>query len=507
MLFDLVFLVAKYLFFLSLLPVAYLLYKLVYVFIRYQILKRPFHQQRAKIHHLDRMSILPAFELFIPSGMQRLLDSCFKDDGSLKKILYGGSYYDGIPFVIITDPDDLREVLTREDLFEKLPLSYDVLKLLIGDGLVTSKGKKWQLHRKLITPLFHFKALRSMDQKMNNESLRFLQELQQKNGERLVPFQEFSCVTIRIVISCIFGGEMNADALYDQWNSLIHDMPGFFSSCLTLGLPMAKFLRIPPVLRTMKRLHRIRTDIQNAAARVRQKLEDGSINYNESSSLITSMIAAKDEDGSFMSDYDIVEEVMTFMFAGYDTTSNTLSWSVYYLGRRPDVVQKIREELHQHFPDGEIDPSKTRDLVYLENVIKEVLRLRTPGALLVKRSMFDCEFQGVKIPAGTYFGALNIATQHDKDHWENPFDFDPDRFLKPRSHAYSYIPFSAGPRNCVGRKFSLLETSIILAQLVQKFDIVVDPDEKVQMFFKTTVTPHGLHARFVPREQQQQQQQ
>ena len=200
------------------------------------------------------------------------------------------------------------------------------------------------------------------------------------------------------------------------------------------------------------------------------------------------LVTAKNEDGSSLSADDLQEEVDTFMFAGHDTTSTTLMWAIYLLGRNPEVQKKLHEELDLVFGGDktcDVTFDHIKDLTYLDLVIKETLRLYPPAPFIARNLEEDCILDGMVVPKNTELSINIYHIQRHPDIWEEPNKFIPERFetenrLKANRPPYAYIPFSAGPRNCVGQRFAVQEQKVILAKFFRNFSIVCfDKEEEL----------------------------
>ena len=200
------------------------------------------------------------------------------------------------------------------------------------------------------------------------------------------------------------------------------------------------------------------------------------------------LLHAKTDDGQELSLSDIQEEVDTFMFEGHDTTAAAMTWATYLIGRHPDVQERIHKELDDVFEDDRnrmCTMDDVRKLQYLEKVIKESLRLFPSVPFMARVTTDDCEVDGYTIPKGTQ-GTIFVSFIHQNpDFWEDPETFDPERFNPENSskrHPYAYIPFSAGPRNCIGQRFALLEEKVMLSYLLRNFTVTSqDKREDIEM--------------------------
>jgi len=200
-------------------------------------------------------------------------------------------------------------------------------------------------------------------------------------------------------------------------------------------------------------------------------------------------------------DEGIQEEVDTFMFEGHDTTASGLSWAIYNIGRFSEVQKKIVDELYEILGSDKIEyisSNQLHQLKYLECVIKESMRLFPPVPFHSRQLEEDATIVGVDIPAGTVLAMAIMSIHMDPNHFPNPTTFDPDRFLQNNSanrHPYSFIPFAAGPRNCIGQKFAMMELKTAVAHILHQFHVtsVYDNENDLQSYSELILRPVNGH--------------
>ncbi|GFG33543.1 hypothetical protein Cfor_01031 [Coptotermes formosanus] len=218
------------------------------------------------------------------------------------------------------------------------------------------------------------------------------------------------------------------------------------------------------------------------------------------------MLVEAAEDGAKLTDEEIREEVDTFMFAGHDTTSAAICWTLFLLGLHPDVQDKAYEELEGIFEGSDRAPrmKDLNEIKYLERVIKESLRLYPSVPSFSRLLMEDIEIGGYTIPAGCSIRVNIYMHNRNPDQFPNPEKFDPDNFLPERvakRHPYAYIPFSAGPRNCIGQKFALLEEKTMLSYMLRHYRLrSLDKREDVNILMEIVSRPeNGIRLNITPR--------
>lgn len=212
-------------------------------------------------------------------------------------------------------------------------------------------------------------------------------------------------------------------------------------------------------------------------------------------------------DGKVLSNEDIREEVDTFMFEGHDTTSAAICWSLHLLGSHPEIQDRVVEELDSIFGDDKDRPFTMMDLLkmkYLECCIKEALRLYPSVPLIARQINEDVQLGEYTIPAGTTAMIVTYMLHRNPEIYPKPDQFNPDRFLPQNCygrHPYAYIPFSAGPRNCIGQKFAILEEKSVLSSILRKYRVeAIDRREDLTLLGELILRPKdGIHLKIVPR--------
>ncbi|KAK6630020.1 hypothetical protein RUM44_005755 [Polyplax serrata] len=414
----------------------------------------------------------------------------------------------GNAVVIISNPDDIEVVLKSTKHSEK-SFGYEFLKPWLGTGLLTSKGAKWSAHRKLITPTFHFSILQNFVEVFQRNSTILVTKLQVKadTGEVFDMFPLVTLCALDIICETAMGTKVNAQsesqspyvkAVYRLSSLIIHRVsrvwlhPDFLFKLTSTGKEFQQHLRT---------VQNFTDDVIRARKKSLQNAEPGYLENNQVKKLtFLDMLlkASMNEASTPLTDVELREEVETFMFEGHDTTAAAISWALLLLGHHSKIQEEVFDEVKAVYEknNGEaLTISDLSEMKLLERVIKETLRL-FPSVVSIGRTIEeDIKLGGYLIPKGV-MAFIGIYTVHrDSTHFKDPDVFDPDRFLPEASaarHPFAYIPFSAGPRNCIGttspmhaarQKFALLEEKVVLSNLIYnyKFESVEKIDEVVKV--------------------------
>jgi cytochrome P450 len=221
--------------------------------------------------------------------------------------------------------------------------------------------------------------------------------------------------------------------------------------------------------------------------------------------LLSMLVQARDEDdGRGMTDRQLRDEVMTLLLAGHETTAVTLSWTWYLLGRHPEVEAGLLAEIDTVIGNRSPTPADFPRLMYCERVVREAMRLFPPAFIIGRRAKEPVTIGGTVIPPGTNVLMSQWVVQRDPRWFDDPLAFHPDRWadnLAGRIPKYAYFPFGGGPRVCIGNQFAMLEAVLLLATILPKFRIELDPAQQVVPRPAVTLRPaDGIRAVVTPRE-------
>lgn len=393
-----------------------------------------------------------------------------------------------MPYVIIFQADYAEKLLSSSRLITKSG-DYNYLFPWLGTGLLTSTGRKWHERRKLLTPTFHFRILQDFVEVFNEQAEIITEKLKKSvdAGKTVDIFKEMGLCALDIICETAMGKNVNAQyhensdyvrAVSDTCK-IIHrrqKFPFLWPDTIFDALSYGKIFR-----KSVKTLHDFTLNVikerkKDLIDRFGSNLKD--LDYEQISSNGKKRLAFLDLllcTGGLQED-DIREEVDTFMFEGHDTTAAAMTWVCYLLCKNPEVQKKVHQELDTIL--GESSRSITQDdlrgLKYLECVIKESLRLMPSVPIFGRTLTEDCQFGKYLVPKGTTALIITTLLHTNKQQFKDPFQFDPDRFISEDAssrHPYAYIPFSAGPRNCIGQKFAMMEQKVVLSSVLRSFQL------------------------------------
>ncbi|XP_055594967.1 cytochrome P450 4C1-like [Uranotaenia lowii] len=401
------------------------------------------------------------------------------------------------PEVRISKAEYVEAVIGASKHIEKSH-GYLFLSEWLGEGLLTSKGERWFKHRKLITPTFHFNILEGFCDVFSEQG-SIMAELLEPYADTGKPVDIFPFITkaaLDIICETAMGVKVNAQTQGENdYVKAIYALSELFLERLIRPWIHSDFMfkrskygkehkkALDMVHNYTKKVIRDRKDTLN---RKQRQSDDSLAQKNASDSkgvygakkrlAFLDLLLQWNVQNNQLTDDDVRQEVDTFMFEGHDTTTAGMSWALFLLGLHPDVQDLVHQEIDSIF-DGSDRPATMKDLgemKLLERCLKEALRLYPSVAFFGRTLSEDVTLGGYHIPQGTLLGIHAYHVHRDERFYPDPEKFDPDRFLPENTenrHPYAYIPFSAGPRNCIGQKFAILEEKSVLAAVLRKYRI------------------------------------
>lgn len=389
-------------------------------------------------------------------------------------------------------PDDVEKILLLDkDSYAKREM-YDGMRVLVGDGVLTSEGDLWRRQRRIAQPAFNRASVSALAGKMTAPTARMLDAWSQRFqvGDEFDIYPELLGVAMEIIGETLFSldlrGKVGASA-HAFTVALEH-----VSARGNQFLPIPLSWPTPGNIALRKALRTLDTVVLDIIERRRAEGSQGD-------DLLAAFLAARDEQGAPIDPRLVRDEVITFFLAGHETTALGLAWTFYLLAQHPEVMDRLQAEV-----DGLGGRTPTAEdamgaLAYTRAVFQEVLRLYPPAWSGGRDIVADTELAGHRVQVGDRVLYVPYLMHRDPRFWDHPERFDPERFLNGRGngrHKLAYMPFSVGPRMCIGNHFSLLEGTLVLAMIAQRFRFSLSPRARIEQEFQVTMRPrHGVQVR------------
>ncbi|MFO1314274.1 MAG: cytochrome P450 [Burkholderiales bacterium] len=363
---------------------------------------------------------------------------------------------------VLSHPDHVRHVLVDHHADFTKGVGIERVAILLGNGIMTSEGDDWRRQRKLIQPTFHRKVVATWMPHIHaaTASLAAKWDRAADAGEPINVTQDMSEATLDVVLRALFGDGL---ARFEQ----------------AAGRnPFA--LLTDHTERNLAFAYRFRQLGKLIMEDVERRRRDG-IHRQD---IVSQLIEARDrQTGEPMSDRQLLDEILTLIVAGHETTASSLNWFWYLLARAPTVAARIHAEVDaaSDAPPGYDDLAR---FPYVRRTLDETLRLYPPGWLLTRRSLADSRVGDYALPAGTDVLVSPYLVQRHPRYWPDPEAFDPERFLPAACAArnrFVYLPFGLGPRACIGEHFALIEMHAHVAILARRFALALLPGQTVEI--------------------------
>ncbi|XP_065364118.1 cytochrome P450 4ae1-like [Calliphora vicina] len=426
--------------------------------------------------------------------------------------------------VVTVDHRIVEAVLSSQEHLEKHFL-YKMLSIWLGNGLLLSSGKTWHKMRKIITPTFHFKILEQFIEVFDRQTDVFVQKLMLlADGERVVNiYQHMGLLTMDIIAETAMGVKINAQmdskSEYVKAVSEVTDIMAIrfvrpqlaYLSTFRLLAPKTYHLQQKDIKIMHEFIEKIIAERQQSLLKDKEKGNMQDYNNDpldlglKKRMALLDVLLQSEVEGESLTDKQIRDEVNTFMFEGHDTTTSATSFCLYALSRHPEVQQKLFLELREYFGDQlnrAITYKDLQELNYLNCVIKESLRMYPPILAVGRCLKNDLKVDNCCLPANSNVIILLWEMLRDPAVFDDPLRFLPERHLmnNARVNAFSNIPFSAGPRNCIGQKFAQLEMRTILIKVIRNFELLPlgeDVQPSMQIILRSTTGINiGLRPRY-----------
>ena len=383
-------------------------------------------------------------------------------------------------FHLVTNPAIVQEVLvTRQREFIKGRFLQNARKVF-GEGLLTSEGDFHHRQRRLIQPAFHHDRIKGYAGTITAYGERTMAGW--SDGSTLDIHAEMTKLTMAIISKCLF--DFDVEASTETVSKDLTLVIGYFDR---LSSPIAGLLeRLPTNRKFVKAAERTDAFI-NGMIRERRASD------RDRGDLMSTLLIARDEDGSSMTDAQVRDEVLITFGAGHETTANALTWTWYLLSQNPDIEKKLHDEVDSVLEEGRHPAFEDIPrLEYTNKVLTESMRLYPPAWLLTREALDDCVIGGYAIPKGADVALSQFVMHHNPKYFPDPEKFDPDRWtseMRRKLPKFAYFPFGGGARSCVGEPLAWMEGTLLLAEISRKWEMRHVKGHKVEMSPSITLRP------------------
>ena len=383
---------------------------------------------------------------------------------------------------VVHHPDDVKRVLVANHRNYTKGVGLDRVKILLGKGIMTSEGELWKRQRYMMQPLFHRRVITGFAELIAQANDRWIERWEglARRGELINLTDEMSELTLEIVLRSVFGRDL--DRLSQQLG----------------GNPFEVVTREQS--RDLQFAYKFRSLTKLVAQLIAQRraTEEEHFDY------VAMLMNARDkETGAPMGERELIDEIMTLVVAGHETTASGLNWTWYLLSQHPQVESRLHAEIDAAAEVPAPSLAQMEELHYTRQVIDESLRLYPPGWVLSRRTIEADVLGGYPVAAGTNV-LLPLYLLHRHPHfWKDPEAFEPERFApeheaeRPR---FAYMPFAAGPRHCIGESFALYEMLVHLYKVARRYRLRYVPDKPLELEAQINLrTRYPLHMRLEAR--------
>ncbi len=405
-------------------------------------------------------------------------------------------YLGGIKEAIVTiDPAVIQHVLkTNADNYQKSEIQVKRMGHFLGKGLLTTHGEPWKTQRRLIQKGFDRKQLEALSAIMQDSLAESLREFDRQVSVGPVDiYPHLMKMTFAMVARSLFGARLKDE-----------DIDLVSHTILTVQEFIVKQTLMPylnPWFAATGELRR-HEEMRAQADSVLYKYIKQRRNGPPGNDLLQTLMDARYADGEGMSDELVLSESMQLLVAGHETSSNALSWLLYLLSSRPDVLERLRLEFDTVLDGEPLSYLHVMRFEFANQIISEALRLYPPFWMIDRMAVADDHVGDVAIPAGSTVIVFVYGAHHAPRYWEDAESFDPERFTKANEKLhppFTYLPFGGGPRGCIGGNYAMLQILMILSKVLMKYDFELTPGQTIEARPMVILRPkHGIRMTFTP---------
>ncbi|MBT9329816.1 cytochrome P450 [Paracidobacterium acidisoli] len=386
--------------------------------------------------------------------------------------------------ILVSEPEFIQEILVSQAQSFIKERTQRRMKILLGEGLITSEGEFHKRQRRIAAPAFHRQRIQAYGAVMVERAAAMRDAWQP--GTEIDAFAEMMRLTLQIVARTLLNTDVTGDVqrINDEVNAIM-DLYNYL-----VVLPRAEAYLHWPIPGLM-RFRRARRRLDKVVYRIIAQHRADGVDRGD---LLSMLLRARDDeaDHAGMTDEQLRDEVLTIFLAGYETVANALTWTWKLLAENPEAEAKLHAEIEAVLKGRLPTLDDLPRLKYTEMVLAEAMRLYPPAWAMGRQAVREIELGPYRFPAGTYFFFSQYLIQRSADHFPDPLRFDPERFTperKARRSRFVYFPFGAGARQCIGEPFAWMEGVLILATIAQRWRLRLVPEQRIELQPKITLRP------------------
>lgn len=376
---------------------------------------------------------------------------------------------DHVEQLLLTDPGSVRKLRLRE--------IGDGSAEFAPEGVLFTEGEQWRNQRTMLQNVFTLDRIERYGTTITDVATRHAESW--TDGEELAINHQFSELTLAILTKALF------DLTIDGRGSVITDAARAVneqSDPSTLSTYVPAWIPTP----AQRRYDQAMTEFETVINRlIEERRESGGPTEKPASDqddLLSLLLTAENPNGYRHTETEIQDQLLTFLFAGHETTSLALTYTVLLLTQHPAVENRLHEEWDDVLGSTDPTPSDASDLTYTDHVIRESLRLYPPAFAVFRTATEEISLGGYVIPEETNITIPQFRLHRDPRFYDDPETFDPDRWEDPPERPeYAYFPFGGGPRHCIGMRFAMMELKLVLPTILRRveFELLSDPDPEL----------------------------
>ncbi|MGK4008043.1 cytochrome P450 [Sorangium sp. So ce1036] len=418
------------------------------------------------------------------------------------------------PILVVSNVELVQRVLReRPKEFRRWSTLQEVIEEMGFGGVFSAEGDQWTRQRRLVMSAFTPGQLRESHGVISTITRRLRERWRAAaaRGEPVDARRDLTHYTVDVTTAVAFGMDMNLiERGVDPLSHQIETIFATVSRRASAPFPYWRHLKLPADRAAEQALSEVRGRMLDIIRTARAELDRDPARATAPRSLLEAMLVARDAEDpkARLSDQEVLGNVLTLLFAGEDTTADTMAWMLHFMALRPDVQARMRAEVDAELGDADLPegPEHAQRLRYLGAVAHETLRLKSAAPVLFLEACADTTLGPVRLAAGARMIVLMRQVGLKEESFHDAASFVPERWLTPRpAGAGKHDPraalaFGSGPRVCPGRALSLIESAMVGAMVARDFDVsLADPGRPVKELFGFTMKPEGLVVRFSPR--------